>query len=142
MPFKPGDPNINRDGRPKGAVSVVEALRRKLKEEIPDGVDKKTYLEALVENIIKKAIDESDVSMMRDIIDRVDGKPKQTIDNITDTSIEEALNIMKNGIKESNEAVQDRQRTSEADTDPNADIRDDSDKKSQEGNNDSSDPIR
>ena len=142
MPFKPGDPNINRDGRPKGAVSVVEALRRKLKEEIPDGVDKKTYLEALVENIIKKAIDESDVSMMRDIIDRVDGKPKQTIDNITDTSIEEALNIMKNGIKESNKAIQDRQRTSEADTDPNADIRDDSDKKSQEGDNDSSDPIR
>ena len=142
MPFKPGDPNINRDGRPKGAVSVVEALRRKLKEEIPDGVDKKTYLEALVENIIKKAIDESDVSMMRDIIDRVDGKPKQTIDNITDTSVEEALNIMKNGIKESNEAVQDRQRTSGTDTDPNADIRDDSDKKSQEGNNDSSDPIR
>jgi hypothetical protein len=75
MPFVPGDPNINREGRPKGSVSVVQAIKKKL-EEIPEG-EKKTYLELLVNQVMEKGL-AGDVSMIKDIIDRVDGKPLQT----------------------------------------------------------------
>jgi hypothetical protein len=75
--FKKDDPRINREGRPKGSVSVVVAIKKKL-EECPEGKEK-TYLHYLVEKIMKKAIIDDDVNMIRDIIDRVDGKPKQPL---------------------------------------------------------------
>ena len=78
MPFVKDDPNINREGRPKGSVSVVSAIKKKL-EECPEGKEK-TYLHYLVEKIMKKAIVDDDVSMIKDIINRVDGMPKQSTD--------------------------------------------------------------
>lgn len=86
VPFVKGDPRINREGRPKGSVSVVEAIKKKLQEEVPpeltkDGnPDKKTYRDYLVATLMKKAINEKDVGMIKDIIDRVDGKPKQAME--------------------------------------------------------------
>lgn len=79
--FKKNDPRINRNGRPKGSVSVVEAIKRKLKEETKDSTpeEKKTYLDVLITQIFKKAIAEGDVSMIKDMINRVDGLPKQSI---------------------------------------------------------------
>lgn len=68
----PGGP-----GRPEGSVSVVEAIKRKLKE-VPEG-KKKTYLEYLTDQIFKKAVIEGDVTMIKDLIDRVDGKPAQPV---------------------------------------------------------------
>lgn len=69
----PGGP-----GRPKGSYSLVEAIRRKL-EEIPEGKDK-TYGEYFIEQVMKKTVVEGDVAMMRDILNRVDGMPKQSTD--------------------------------------------------------------
>ena len=65
----------NPNGRPKGSVSVVEALKRKL-EEVPEG-QTKTYLELLVSRYMKNAIQDGDTQLIRDLINRVDGMPTQ-----------------------------------------------------------------
>ena len=67
----------NPGGRPEG-VSIVALLRRKLKEK-PEDEDERTYLERAVDVILKKAITDEDEKMLRDMIDRIDGKPKQSI---------------------------------------------------------------
>ena len=85
MPFVKDDPRINREGRPVGSISVVSAIKKKL-QECPEG-KKKTYLHYLVEKIMKKAVIDDDVSMIKDIIDRVDGKPKQPISGVEDEPI-------------------------------------------------------
>lgn len=68
----------NPNGRPKGTLSVVEAIRSKLKE-CPEGQNK-TYLELLIARYFKKAIQDGDTRLITDIIDRVDGKPTQKIE--------------------------------------------------------------
>lgn len=71
----------NPDGRPKGTFSLVEMIKRKL-QEIPEGKDK-TYAEYFIEQIMKKTVVDGDVVMMRDIINRLDGMPKQAVDVTT-----------------------------------------------------------
>jgi len=71
----------NPNGRPEGSVSIVAEIKNKLKE-IPDG-SKKTYLQQLVETIFKKSIKDKDVKMITDIINRVDGKAKESVDVTT-----------------------------------------------------------
>ena len=70
----PGN-TANPAGRPEGSISVVSAIKKKL-QECPEGKEK-PYLHYLVEKIMKKAVIDDDVSMIKDIIDRVDGKPTQ-----------------------------------------------------------------
>lgn len=77
MPFKKGDPNINRKGRPIGGVSIVDAIKRKLEEVEP--TDRKSYLDLIIQKIFQKALEDGDVTMLRDMINRVDGLPTQTI---------------------------------------------------------------
>ena len=79
--FKKGEIN-NPNGRPKGTVSIVTAIKQKL-EERPNGMKDKTYLQLLLQRIFQKAIQEGDVHMIRDIINRVDGLPKESIDMTT-----------------------------------------------------------
>lgn len=81
VPFKKGDPRINREGRPKGTFSLVEMIKNKL-QEVPEGKDK-TYAQYFIEQLMKKAVIEGDTQMMRDMINRVDGMPKQGIDHTT-----------------------------------------------------------
>lgn len=72
---------LNPDGRPKGSVSLVRIIKNKLQEEFPEDAsieEKKTYADKVVETYINKAIDESDTKLLRDLIDRIDGKPVQT----------------------------------------------------------------
>lgn len=72
----------NPDGRPKGSLSVVEAIRRELDKvaDLPSNKEKKTYLELLIQRIMKKAIGDGDVAMIRDMINRIDGMPKQPVE--------------------------------------------------------------
>ena len=72
----PGN-TANPNGRPKGSFSLVEMIKNKL-QEIPEGKDK-TYAEYFVEQIMKKSVIEGDTSMMKDMINRVDGMPRQNI---------------------------------------------------------------
>jgi len=77
--FKEGNPG---GGRPKGSVSIVGLLKNELEKEIElgDNREKITYAKALIRKILKKAIVEEDVRMIIDIINRVDGTPKQAVD--------------------------------------------------------------
>jgi uncharacterized membrane protein len=77
-PFVKGDPRINRDGRPEGSVSIVEGIKKKLLEIEP--ANKKTYLELFLSKLFLKAIKEGNEQLMKDMINRVDGMPKQTTD--------------------------------------------------------------
>ena len=72
VPGKSGNPN----GRPKGSVSVVEGIRRKLLES-PDG-QKRTYLDIFLERYFNQAIKKGDAQILKDIINRVDGMPTQS----------------------------------------------------------------
>lgn len=82
----------NPAGRPKGSVSIVTEIKRRL-EEIPEG-QKKTYLELLVDRIMKSAIAEGNDQQIKNILNYVDGMPKQSVDvtsngeNITDVRVE------------------------------------------------------
>lgn len=73
-PFKEGkDPRRNIKGRPIGSISITKKIREELAK-IPDG-DKKTQLELLVEQVLKKAIKRGDVQMLKMIWAYVDGMP-------------------------------------------------------------------
>lgn len=78
MPFTKGDPNINRNGRPKGSLSITAEIKKKL-EEIPEG-EEKTNLEQLIDIIINRAVKEGDDKMVDRLWKFVDGLPKQSID--------------------------------------------------------------
>lgn len=71
----------NPSGRPKGSVSIVAELRKRL-QEIPVG-EKRTYLELFTDRVMEKAMVDGDVAMMRDMIDRIDGKPQASVDMTT-----------------------------------------------------------
>ena len=81
-PFTKGpDPRRNLEGRPEGSVSIVEGIKRKLMEIEPE--NKKTYLELFLNSYFRKAIKDKDGQLMRDLINRIDGMPKQSIDATT-----------------------------------------------------------
>jgi hypothetical protein len=71
----------NPNGRPVGSVSIVEGIRRKLLEVEPG--TKKTYLELFLSSYFKNSIKDGDTNLMRDMINRIDGMPKQSTDLTT-----------------------------------------------------------
>jgi len=82
--FKEGNPG---GGRPKGSgISITTELKRKLKE-CPEG-QKSTYLQLLIQRIVKQAIQDGDQQMIKNIWNYVDGLPKQTIDHGLQKNIE------------------------------------------------------
>jgi len=92
--FTPGN-NANPEGRPKGSLSIVAILKKKL-EEVPtkNNKEKKSYAEKIAQKLIETALSKFDVHSLRalqDVIDRVDGKPKQSV-LLTDPDIDALLN--------------------------------------------------
>ena len=68
----------NPKGRPEGSVSIVEGIKRKLMEIEPE--NKKTYLELFLNSYFRKAIKDKDSQLMRDLVNRIDGMPKQAME--------------------------------------------------------------
>lgn len=68
-------------GRPPGSVSLLGILKKKLQERDPSDPDERTYADILIERYIMDALENGDGQAIRDMIDRTDGKPKQTIEN-------------------------------------------------------------
>jgi len=90
--FEKGDPRINRNGRPRKGKSLTEYLQRALKKEQPDYKKNK---EALAEALIELAIKDKNIAAIRYIYDRVDGRPKETVeitDRAVDVKLKEILN--------------------------------------------------
>jgi len=75
MTFKPGDPNINRSGRPPKDLAIADLLRAESLEIDPD--TGKTKREALVKLIYDKAL-KGERWACEFIADRTEGKPIQT----------------------------------------------------------------
>lgn len=86
-------------GRPKGSLSVVEEIKKQLQEIAEDDPEKKQKLVLLVRKVLTKAINDGDTSMIKDIIDRVDGKPTQPIDLGTDNRVWEKLAEIEKNLK-------------------------------------------
>lgn len=69
----------NPTGRPRGSISITGQIKRKL-DEIPPN-EKKTYLEALILKILKKALVDEDQQMIKLIWNYVDGMPVQPVEH-------------------------------------------------------------
>jgi len=96
MPFRKGDPSINRNGRPKKGQTVTDAINSVIGEK---SVNFKGKLisgkEAVARKLLELAIS-GDVPAIKYLMDRVDGPPKQEIDytgtvNIIATNVDENL---------------------------------------------------
>ncbi len=77
-PFKPGKSG-NPKGRPKG-WALSEALRFKLRLPYPGDKHKRTYAEVIADVLFEEAIEKRNIQAVREIFDRIEGKPKQAID--------------------------------------------------------------
>lgn len=75
--FKKGQSG-NPAGKPPGTISIISELKKKLKEKPPG--EKRTYLEAFIMKILKKALYDEDVKMMIEIMRYIDGMPRQQIE--------------------------------------------------------------
>jgi hypothetical protein len=86
IPFVKNDPRINRKGRPKKGQTMTDILNWALdqKRKITDdktGKEKSLLLRhMLAEKLISKAVDDGDVAAIKYIYDRLDGRPKETIE--------------------------------------------------------------
>lgn len=74
--FKPGQSG-NPAGRPKSAL-ISQALRQKLDEPFPDDEHGRTYAEVIAAKMAEKAASGEDRAI-QEVIDRVEGKAKQTV---------------------------------------------------------------
>jgi len=89
VPFIKGDPRINRAGRPKKGQTMTDILswaldQRKTITDSETGKEKSLLLRhALAEKLISKAINDGDVSAIKYIYDRIDGRPKENIEMST-----------------------------------------------------------
>lgn len=86
--------NKGGPGRPPGSVSLVSILRRKV-EEIPMG-QVKTYAEQIIEVALENAIVRKDQRAVKDIMEYIDGKPKQPLEIEADKeSIDSLTNLLR-----------------------------------------------
>lgn len=80
MPFSKGDPNINRKGRPPRAWSMSDLIEDALEELDQD--QGMTYKVIVAKKLATMAAG-GDLLAIKEINDRIDGKPKQAIDHTT-----------------------------------------------------------
>jgi len=75
-------------GNPSGrrALSIVDIIKKQL-QEVPEG-EQENLATLMVRKYLQKAYRECDGVALRDIIDRIDGKPKQII-NVSNEKDEE-----------------------------------------------------
>jgi hypothetical protein len=95
----PGHPGFG--GRPKG-LSLLSILRDKLGKTIVTDAGEISLAEMIIEQYLQNAAEKNDEIAIRDMIDRIDGKPTQT--NIVKTDkINELADAFKEIAKEKDE---------------------------------------
>lgn len=75
-PFEQGDKRINRRGRPKKGQSLTDILNYTLDQK--DEKSGKLRREVIAEKLLALA-ESGDVMAIRYVMDRIDGKPRETI---------------------------------------------------------------
>lgn len=89
--FKPGN-NANPLGRPKGAFSIRDEVRKRMKMVDPKDPHGRTYGEIFVDSMMEKALNKGHFLTAQMLWEQIEGKPKQTIDqNIHDKSITDLI---------------------------------------------------
>ena len=74
--------DINRNGRPPKEFTLTNILRETLNQ-VNDETGK-TKKQEVIDKMYELAVEKGDVQMMKYLIDRIDGKPLQTIEaNVT-----------------------------------------------------------
>jgi len=77
----------NPDGKPKGSFSLISILKEELAK-VPDG-QKHSAAYLLIQRILKAAIQDGNDQQIKNILQYVEGMPKQTIKNEFDDEITE-----------------------------------------------------
>ncbi len=98
--WQPGDPSPNPDGKPLGAIDIKNRLIKMLENIAPDkvqnakaitdfcaGISQITNLDAVNARLVYSAIVEGESWAIKEIFDRIAGKPSQAID--LDVSIQD-----------------------------------------------------
>ena len=88
MTFQPG--NKLGHGRPPARKSLTEALRVALAERLPDG---RTVNRAIADALVNKAM-AGDIQAIKEIADRVEGRPPIQVDPTTTANRQRPINIM------------------------------------------------
>jgi hypothetical protein len=93
MPFEKGASG-NPHGRPKKGKALTDILEKALAKKRTDG---RTNKAALVDTLISLAVDEKDVTAIKYIMDRTDGRPKETVELENGAIDIKLLEIFNNG---------------------------------------------
>ncbi len=83
MPFVKGDPNINREGRPKGSLNFATKWKKFIEKVAEDNGMSPEEIDEQLYRVAWKKAKEGDYQFYKDIQDRVHGKPQQSIDHTT-----------------------------------------------------------
>jgi hypothetical protein len=94
MPFSKGRSG-NPNGRPRKGRTLTEALEKALKKKGDDG---KKNSDALAVTLLELAIKERNITAIKYIMDRVDGRPTESIE-LTDGAVDQRLREIMNGDK-------------------------------------------
>jgi hypothetical protein len=94
MPFTKGQSG-NPNGRPRKGRTLTETLEKAMKKKREDG---KKNSDALADTLIELAITEKNVTAIKYIMDRVDGKPAESIE-LTGCTVDQRLREIMNGSK-------------------------------------------
>ncbi len=78
MPFQKGHTLSKGKGRPVGSQSLTENLRMYLVRKNEVDPNSRTYRECLIDKLVSKAVG-GDTVAIKEVFDRVDGKPPQII---------------------------------------------------------------
>lgn len=92
MPFTKGQSG-NPGGRPKKGKTLTEALEKALKKKGEDG---RKNTEALAATLLDLAIKEKNITAIKYVMDRVDGRPTESIE-LTDGAVDARLKEIMNG---------------------------------------------
>jgi hypothetical protein len=79
MVFVKGDPNINRNGRPPGSISLIGILKEEL-EKLPEGENKEDWARTIIKKWLHNAGIKGEQASIDKIVDRIDGPVKQELE--------------------------------------------------------------
>lgn len=94
--FKAGESG-NLAGRPIGCVSITAEIKKKL-QEVPEG-QQKSYLELLINRILKQAVVDGNEQMIKQIWNYIDGTPRPADNPVSPAPIVHINLLNKNDLK-------------------------------------------